>query len=283
MSEEKPIQESEKTDTQEKPPALSPTAGANDHALLKWFVGVAALAFFVTLILWTASLTMNIMEIVLPSSPAAKYYALALFDGGALVWLGIYVYKAKGTPQRGVSLLLFLLDFLGVVLMTAGGVYMGGQALTDIPEWMAGALVNGVISATLFNVGAAYYFHISNPETREEMQAQSLEDTLSEEAMRQARVNIQREARSLGAIMARRATARIKYRLALPMSEQERGEWEGETIDATAEDLTALPAPADDVPAWVKGLFRFFGRGLNQGQPSEHTTTSNSNDSNSSA
>lgn len=262
----------------EKNPALSPSAGANDHALTRWFVGAGALAFFVALILWTASLTLGIMEIVLPNNPAAKYYALALFDGGALVWLGMFVYKAKGTPQRGVSLLLFLLDFLGVVLMTIGGVYLGGQQLAEIPEWIGKGLVNGVIAATLFNVGAAYYFHISNPETREEMQAQSLEDTLSEEAMRQARVNIQREARQLGAIMARRATARIKYRLALPMSEQERGEWEGETIDATAEEMHSLPAPAEEIPAWVKAFFGRFGGRRRQDQPSEPTTTSTSSD-----
>jgi hypothetical protein len=275
-----PMTETTPTPTTERNPALSPMAGTSDNALMKWFVGVGAFAFFVTLILWTATLTMDIMNIVLPHNPAAKYYALALFDGGALIWLGMFVYKAKGTPQRGASLLLFVLDFLGVVLMTAGGVYMGGQSLADIPEWMGYALVNGIIGATLANVGAAYYYHMSSPETREEMAAQSLEDTLSEEAMRQARVNIQREARNLGAIMARRATSRIKYRLALPMTDQERAEWDGETIDA--QEVPALPAPADEVPGWVKAFFGLFAGGRNsRRQPSEPITTSNSNDSNS--
>lgn len=258
------IQNNEPT-TETKPEAkkeerapLSPAAGVTDNRLLNWFIGVFAGLFFVALILWTASLTLGIMEIVLPHNPVAKYYSLALFDGGALVWLGMFTTKAKGTPQRGVSLLLFGLDFLGVVLMVAGGVYLGGQDLTAIPAWLGGALVNGVILSTLANVGGAYYYHANNPETRETMQAQSLEDTLNEEAFRQAAANVQREARQLGAIMARRATARIKYRLALPMSEAERGEWEGETIDVTAEDINALPAPADYVPSWVKSFFVSF-------------------------
>lgn len=266
---------------------LSPVAGTADNPILSWFIGLGAAVFFVAVILWTASLTMSVMEIVLPHNPTVKYFALALFDGGALVWLGMFTNKAKGTPQRGISLLLFGLDFLGVVLMTAGGVYLGGQTLTAIPAWMGAALVNGVIAATLANVGGAYYFHANNPETRETMQAQSLEDTLTEEAMRQAKTNVQREARQLGSIMARRATARIKYRLALPMSENERAEWEGETVNGEVIEPAQLPAPADDVPVWVKSFFGLFGRGRNSdllskspGQ-SEPIITSTSNASNS--
>jgi len=259
---------------------LSPVAGITNNALLNWFIGSGAIVFFIAVIFWTASLTMEVMTYVLPNNPTVQYFALALFDGGALVWLGMYTNKAKGTPQRAISLLLFGLDFLGVVLMTSGGVYLGGQTLADIPAWMGGAIVNGVIFATLANVGGVYYYHANNPQTRETMQAQELEDTLTEEAMSQARTNVQREARQLGAIMARRATARIKYRLALPMSENERAEWEGETVDGQVIEPAQLPAP-DDIPAWLRGVVHFFGRGRKP-QPNEHTTTSpnsqNSND-----
>lgn len=250
-----------KPTAQPKAKAPSPIAGLASNDLLNWFIGAGAAVFFIAVILWTASLTMEVMTFVLPNNPAVKYFALALFDGGALVWLGIYTNKAKGTPQRGMSLLLFGVDFLGVVLMTAGGVYLGGQTLTEIPAWIGSAIVNGVILSTLANVGGAYYYHANNPATRETIQAQELEDTLTEEAMRQARVNVQREARQLGAIMARRATARIKYRLALPMSENERAEWDGEVTDGSVIEPAQLPAPADDIPAWVRGVLRFFGRG----------------------
>lgn len=261
-----------------KSPKLSPTMGAADTALMKWFVGLGMMIFFVTLILWTTSLTMGIMNIVMPGNAAAKYFAIALFDGGALVWLGVYIYKAKGTPQRGIALLMFVMDLLGVVLMAVGGVYMGGQKLTDIPSWLGATLINGVIFATLANVSAWYYYEISNPDTREAMQAQSLEDTLTEEAMSQARANIQREARSLGTIMARRATARIKYRLSLPMTENESSEWEGETVEGEeVQQQAQLPAPTE-VPAWVVSLFRFFGKGSLSPKQSEPTTTSPSSD-----
>lgn len=259
---------------------ISPSAGIDDNPLMRWFISAGAIVFFISVVLWTASLTLEVMSYVLPNNPVVKYFALAIYDIGALVWLGLYTYQAKGTPQRGISLLLFMVDFAGVVLMTAGGVYLGGQTLASVPVWMGGAIVNAVIFSTLANVGGAYYYHLSNPGTREAIQAQELEDHLTAEAMRQARANVQREARQLGAIMARRATARIKYRLALPMSQDERAEWDGETIEGQVIEPQALPAPAgDDVPGWVRGVLRFFGRGrIQHQQPPAFTTSTTSND-----
>lgn len=247
------------TEGKQQAPKISPSAGTPNHDLIKWFTGIGASVFFITLIVWTSSLTMGIMDIVLPNNPAAKYYALALYDGGALVWLGMYAYKARGVPQHGISLLLFGLDFLGVILMTAAGVYMGGQSLADIPAWMGSAVVLGVIASTLANVGGAYYYKLNDPDTRESIQAQSLEDTISEEAMQQARANVEREARALGQIMATRATARLKYRLALPMTETERAAWDGEIIEVNADDIPALPQP-QGLSFW-EYLKSFFGRG----------------------
>lgn len=260
---------------------LSPVAGKSDNSLMRWFVGAGSLVFFITLILWTASLTLEVMQIVLPNNPVAKWYSLALFDGGALIWMGMFRYKAAGTPQRGISLLLFLFDFLCTVLMAAGGIYLGGQTFVAVPDWLGRWILNGLIGATLANVGAAYYYKISDPEAREEMQAQSLEDEINEEAFRQARINIQRESRQLGAIMAQRATSRIKYRLALPMTEDERAAWEGETVEGTVV-APALPEPADEVPAWVRRFFGIFGgRGSRSYQPAEPITTTPTSDSNS--
>jgi hypothetical protein len=259
-------------------PKLSPVAGTSDHALMKWFVGVGSLIFFATLILWTASLTLEVMGIVMPNNPTAKWYSLALFDGAALVWLGLYRYKAKGTPQRGVSLMLFVFDFACTVLMAAGGIYLGGQTLANVPTWLGQWIINVLIGATLANVGAGYYYKISDPEAREEAQAQSLEDEINEEAFKQARANIRREARQLGSIMSQRATSRIKYRLALPMTEEERAAWEGEIVEGQVVPPLQLAAPADEVPAWVRGVFRFFGRGGSrphyQSEPITTTPTS---------
>ncbi|HEY9760011.1 MAG TPA: hypothetical protein V6C97_32935 [Oculatellaceae cyanobacterium] len=231
----------------------------------KWITEFLFVVFSVALIGWTASLTLGVMEIVLPNSPYVKYFALALYDGGALTWLFVYIYKAKGTPQRAIAMIMTFLDFLGVVLMVIGALYLGGQTLTEIPTWMGKGLVNGTIAATVFNLGMVYLYHANAPDTREAIQNQDLEDELTEEALLQARASVEREARVLGAVLARRATARLKYRLALPMTEAEAAEWNGETVDATAEDVPAL-SYSQRHPFW-SALQSFFGRVLSVGLP----------------
>src|SRR5690606_15390561 len=114
-----------------------------------------------------------------------------------------------------------ILDFLGVAAMATAGVYLSGQTLADIPAWVGNLVVVVTVAATVLNCGAYYYYHANSPETREEIQAQELEDTLAEEALDQARQQVEQQAKELGAIIANRVTARLKYRLRLPMNERE--------------------------------------------------------------
>jgi hypothetical protein len=212
--------------------------------LQKWMTGAAFGLFVIGLFVWTSSLTLGVVGRVLPHAPVVKYFALALFDGGAAVWLLVYIYKAKGTPQRGAAILMTVADLAGVAAMSYGEIMLGGQDLTAIPTGLGTFVIRVIIIATVLNLVSAYYFHANDPDTREQIQNQEIEDELTEEAMTQARANIEREARQLGAILARRATARLKYRLALPMSEQEAEEFNGHVIEAQAEDMPGLPSPA---------------------------------------
>jgi hypothetical protein len=231
----------------------------------KWLTDFMFVVFSVAIIGWTASLTLGVMEVVLPRSPYVKYFALALFDGGALTWLFVYIYKAKGTPQRAISMLVTVVDFIGIVLMVIGAIYLSGQNLIDVPSWMGRMLINGTIGVTIFNLGMVYLYHANAPETREAIQAQDLEDEIHEKGMEIARANVEREALRLGTIMAARATARLKYRLRLPMTEQELAEWNGETIEAEAQDVPALPYP-QRLSFWDM-LKSFFGRGRSMPSP----------------
>src|SRR5688572_2767892 len=101
----------------------------------KWLTNAAFFVFSLALIGWTASLTLGVMDMVLPNNPYTKYFALALYDGGVITWLFVYISKAKGTPQRGISLSMTVLDFIGVALMVIGALYLGGQSLAATPAW----------------------------------------------------------------------------------------------------------------------------------------------------
>jgi len=177
-----------------------------------------------------------------------------------------------------------IFDLLGVGAMVIGAIYTGGQTLVNPPPWLAKFIIDGVMVVMLANLYALYYYHTNKPEVREAINAQTLEDQLIEQAEQQARANIEREAQTLGALLAGRVTSRIKYRMRLPMSETEAAQWRGEIVEGQEIPQPAqLPAPAyDGVPVWLTGLLqRFFGRGGSQPQPSGPTTTSQNSDSNS--
>ena len=117
--------------------------------------------------------------------------------------------------------------------------------MTEIPPALAMAVIYGVIGATLANLAAIYIFHVTDPATMEDIETAILEDTLQAEAMKQAQANIERQAQQLGAILAARATGKLKYRLALPMAENE----STEVINAKAADLTPQPGILE---SWMK-------------------------------
>lgn len=244
----------------------------------KWMAATVALLFGIAIIGFTIKLTYDVMVILFPNDPVLRWVSIALYDGGVIAWLTTYIARAKGTPQRGISLLMTVLDFLGVVAMVIAGIYLSGQTLANIPRWVGGAVVNVTIIAATLNAGAIYYFHAHDPQTIEEIQAQELEDSLNEEALDQARFQVERRAQELGAIMANRVTARLKYRLRLPMTEQEHNEWQGETIDAEAYDPPALTARPMDEPGFWDYLKSFFtgkqSRRQSAGTPSKNSTDS---------
>lgn len=201
--------------------------------------------FVLAVAAWTASLTLAEMKAILPNDPLTPYFALALFDGGALAWLAAWTGHARGLMQRSISVIMLVLDLAGVVLLSAGRLLGGGQTMTEIPPALAMAVIYGVIGATLANLAAIYIFHVTDPATMEDIETAILEDTLQAEAMKQAQANIERQAQQLGAILAARATGKLKYRLALPMAENE----STEVINAKAADLTPQPGILE---SWMK-------------------------------
>lgn len=179
------------------------------------------IVFIVSVFLWTASLTLAEVQDILPNDPITPYFALFLFDGGALAWLGAWLFHARGIYQRAIGLTMMAIDLLGVVLLSAGRLLLGGQTLTEAPERLGVVVIYGVVIATLLNLASIYLFHTTDPDTIEEIETAILEDTLRDEAINQAKASIESEAQALGAILAARATGRLKYRLRLPMGQHE--------------------------------------------------------------
>lgn len=233
-------------------------------SLLKVVATIAFYAFVVVVAMWTASLTLGEVRDLLPNDPVTPFFALALFDGGAFVWLLVFISKAKGLYQRGVSLIMLLLDLAGVVAISAARLITGGQTMTAIPPELGAAVVYGVAVMTAINFLGAYAFHVTDPETLAEIEARSLEDELYQEAQDQARANMDQQKAALAAVLAGRATAKIKARLYLPLTNQEAQSIEGLDLSDYApagQIIEAKPKkPAQGVPAWMVAAGQMFKR-----------------------
>lgn len=226
-------------------------------------------AFIVVVFLWTASLTLGEVREILPGDPLTPFFALALFDGGAVAWLLAWMGHARGLWQRGIALIMLVIDLLGVVLLAAARLFTGGQTMTETPETLGAVVVWGIIGATLLNLAALYAFHIADPDVIAAIETGVMVDTLRDEALTQAKANMAADAQALGAIMAARATAQIKYNLRLPMSDQE----SAQVVDGIAVNVTPTPQPAKAktpgiVARWIMTAARNIKR---QAQPAPVT------------
>lgn len=210
---------------------------------------IAMIGFYIFALVigaWTVSLTLAELKEILPGDPITPYFALCLFDGGALAWLGVWLKHAKGLYQRAISIMMLIADLAGVLLISGGRILSGGQTLTDIPESLGAAIIYGVLIWTAINLIALYAFHVTDPATMEDIEMQVLEDTIQQEATEQARANVESEVKTLAGVMAARATGRLKYKLRLPISSYEIQALEGETIEQPPAQLQA-PAKAPQI------------------------------------
>ncbi len=223
-------------------------------------------AFLALVIAWTANRTLSAARDVLPNDTLSPFIALGLFDAGALGWLSAFLGHGKGT-QRTIAFWMIFFSLTGIALMVAGSLHLL-DALTIRYTLMA---------STLLNIFAAYVYHITSPTNKEQIESQNLEDHLEAEALKIARTDIEKQARQLGLIMSRRVTARIKYRLTLPMTQAEKDEWKNSAVEGETVETHALPAPQGAaVPNLFTRLIGFFA-GRWKSKPSEPITTTTSN------
>lgn len=220
-------------------------------------------AFVVVVFLWTASLTLGEVKEILPGDPLTPFLALALFDGGAVAWLLAWMGHAKGLIQRAITLIMLVVDLVGVVLLSAARLFTGGQTLADAPEMIGAYVVWGIVGATLLNLAAVYAFHIADVDIMATIETGIMVDTLRDEALAQAKANITAQAQQLGAIMAARATAQIKYNLRLPMAADE----SAHIIEAQARDIDAHLQPAQaTTPGILSNWIMAAARRINPNQ-----------------
>lgn len=152
--------------------------------VLKYLSKILFYIFCLVVLGWTASLTLQFVSTVLPGSTVEPFLALGIFDGGALVWLVMFLYGSTGLGQRAVSILLLALDLAGVAVMTIAALFLGGQTYT-VPITNLGEIAVWVIAIwTFLNLAAAYAYHLLAPGTAHEITMGVAQDKVKAEALK---------------------------------------------------------------------------------------------------
>jgi hypothetical protein len=157
--------------------------------------------FCVVIVVWTGSLTVSFVTRVMPGAGVEPFLALAVFDGGAICWLLVFLSYSKGLGQRSVSLLMMVMDLIGIGLMTVAELLMGGQTFTDAPEQLGSVAVWAIALWTIANVIAAYSFHVLSPSAMKEIAMGVAKDKVEAQGIKYLEDNLSKLGEQLGTEM----------------------------------------------------------------------------------
>lgn len=253
-----------------------------DNKTLKWFLGVLAFGLFVAGLVATVSMTVGVIEIVLPGSALMMVLAPVFFDIGFVLWASLAIWKSRSTEQHGISLLLACIDGLGMALMIFGRLLLGGQQLVTPPQWLGGWLIGGTTFVILANVFGFFYYEGHSPEAMQERLEQIAENEKFEQSMKykadlfktailQVRAQLDRDGYQMAQVISKRMIVSIKHDMNLKLTAAEQKALDAEVVDVEAEDIPALPSPAAPHPFW-NGLLGFLAS-LRNGAPTNSTST----------
>lgn len=204
----------------------------------KFFFYLMSLA----LLVFTASMTLEVAKMLLPGRQLLQYFTLVVFDGGAFGWLLVWLKYSDNSAQKGIAFIMMVLDLLGVGFMVGADLFMGGQQLVKVPENLGMLTISVVILAVLLNLYAMYAYHMFEPGAAREIRMRVLAAKVQEEAERQVEANIQGEAAELAKYLA--AGLRNNVLADLQLAHLIASKREGEVIDGKVRDVTDEAQPA---------------------------------------
>ena len=137
------------------------------------------------LLVWTASLTLSFIGRALPEITLAKYFALAVFDVGAVAWLLVFIFSAEGLAQRSIAVLATVLDLVGIGLMVIAETLLGGQNYVSIPDNLGAMAIWSIAIWTFLNVVAVFAFHVLDVEVQKSISIKSAHDKIQAKSLQE--------------------------------------------------------------------------------------------------
>ncbi len=154
----------------------------------KWIGKFLVTILGAALLVYSAMRSLDFIQATLtPDRQILAWFGLAALDGGLVAWMLAFLNGSHGGAQRGISLMMVVVDFLGAVIMfTADTLLNTGEAgLTQALNANAIQTIVLVLSGVIaLNVAAVVAHHVLDPEKRRQMMEEEALDKIEEEALR---------------------------------------------------------------------------------------------------
>jgi hypothetical protein len=156
-------------------------------ALLKFVALVAFFAIGGGLLVYAASRSLDFVQTTLPGKDQVLgYFALLATSGGMVGWLLAFLYRADGIIQRGVSLLMVLLDFLGeAALFTMDTLYRSGEngLVGQMTQDEIRTVILGMSALIAINIFASVIFELGKMDVLKEIAESAAHDLVMFKAL----------------------------------------------------------------------------------------------------
>jgi hypothetical protein len=192
------------------------------------------------LLVYSATRTLHFIQMTLPEdSKILAYFGLAALDGGLVAWLLSYLYGSRGGWQRAISMLMVVVDAVGVIAMfTLDTLYSAGMA--GMTEGLDASQIHNAIlglSAIIgLNIIATIAHHLTEPDKLREQAEEEAFSKVEEATLKQIQTNANQLAAQLAPTLAADWMNQTKARYMSYV-----GTGKIPTIDATAQDVTPFP------------------------------------------
>jgi hypothetical protein len=135
-------------------------------AFARFFAQLAFYAIAVGLLVYAASRSLHFIQSSLDEeNQILGYFALLATSGGMIAWLLVFLHKADGVIQKGIALLMIVVDFLGeAALFTMDTLQQAGinGVVTQLAPSEVRLVLIGMSVLIAANILATIAYHLGN-------------------------------------------------------------------------------------------------------------------------
>ena len=153
----------------------------------KLFKSIGLIAFYIMaigLLVYAGSRSLDFIQSTLPDNQKLiGFLGLLATEGGAIIWLVIFLKQAGGTPQKTIAALIAVVDMCGSIgLFTIDTLYRSGQTgqITTLSQDDIRNVILMLSGLIGLNLIAVFFFHIVEPENMRKMREDAAKDAVQD-------------------------------------------------------------------------------------------------------